>query len=101
MSNIITIQTDIEPPLVAVALSDWNALNQAHEAAMDRAEAAERRVAELEARLATTETQRDEYIALHDQDVIRIAQLVAWLGMLGSRVDFERLYNGSWDDEGE
>lgn len=57
MSNIITIETDIEPPLVAVAMSDWNALNRAYEAALARAEAAEKRVAELEARLA----EQDEY----------------------------------------
>ena len=47
MSNIITIETDIEPPLVAVALSDWNALNQAYDAALARAEAAEKELERL------------------------------------------------------
>ena len=40
-----TIETDVQPPLVVVSLADWNALNET-------VVAAERRVAELEARLA-------------------------------------------------
>ena len=40
-----TIETDVQPPLVVVSMADWNALNET-------VAAAERRVAELEARLA-------------------------------------------------
>ena len=57
MSNIITIETDIEPPLVAVAMGDWNALNRAYEVALARAEAAEAALAAAQARVRELELQ--------------------------------------------